>query len=201
MATPVLQPGHPARLELTDAAVVVRAACALVAAAARQQPVPPVDLGADGVRIVSGVFVSLHDPSGLLGCVGYLGTPMPLGPTLVEAARLATVDDPRFPPVTAVELPEIEVEAWLLFGLSRMPDDPALRRSLITVGRHGLELSWGGARGVFLPSVPIEQGWDVDRYLEHLGAKAGLPGDAWRQPGSRLDCFEGLCLRGRIEES
>ena len=49
----------------------------------------------------------------------------------------------------------------------------------------------GGHGGLFLPQVPVEQGWDRDEYLSTLcWMKAGLPADAWRKPGVQLYCFE-----------
>jgi uncharacterized protein len=45
----------------------------------------------------------------------------------------------------------------------------------IVVGTHGVMLVEAGHRGVFLPQVPVEQGWNRDQYLENLCLKAGLP--------------------------
>ena len=53
---------------------------------------------------------------------------------------------------------------------------------------HGLQLVRGPNRSVFLPQVPVEQGWDTARYLEQLALKAGLPKDGWR--GAELSTFE-----------
>lgn len=42
---------------------------------------------------------------------------------------------------------------------------------------------------VFLPQVPVEQGWDLTTYLEQLCFKAGLPKDAWKDTDARLFIF------------
>jgi uncharacterized protein (TIGR00296 family) len=59
----------------------------------------------------------------------------------------------------------------------------------IRVGRHGLIIERGFCRGLLLPQVPVEQGWDVTTFLEHTCLKAGLPRDAWSR-GARLKVFE-----------
>jgi AMMECR1 domain-containing protein len=58
----------------------------------------------------------------------------------------------------------------------------------IEMGRHGVVLSKGGRRAVFLPQVATETGWDRDRFLSQLSLKAGLSADAWRE-GARFEVF------------
>ena len=60
----------------------------------------------------------------------------------------------------------------------------------IEVGRHGLMISCGPHRGLLLPQVPVEWGWDREEFLEHTCLKAGLPPDAWRQEDAELVSFE-----------
>ncbi len=47
----------------------------------------------------------------------------------------------------------------------------------------------GQQSSVFLPQVPVEQGWDLTAYLEQLCFKAGLPGNAWKDKDARLFLF------------
>ena len=47
----------------------------------------------------------------------------------------------------------------------------------------------GYNRGLLLPQVPVEQGWDRDTFLTHTCYKAGLPGDAWRKGGVTMEKF------------
>ena len=57
------------------------------------------------------------------------------------------------------------------------------------MGRHGLLIGDGGRRGVLLPQVPGEHGWDRETFLVHTCRKAGLPDDAWRRAGVELLAF------------
>ncbi len=60
----------------------------------------------------------------------------------------------------------------------------------IEIGRHGLVISQGPNRGLLLPQVPVEWGWDREEFLDHTCLKAGLPPDAWRREDAELLCFE-----------
>ena len=88
--------------------------------------------------------------------------------------------------MTPAELGEIDVEVSVL-----TPPRP-IERSEVEVGRHGLALTLGERRGVFLPKVAEECGWDVETYLRSLCRKASLPEDAWQDPRARLQGFEAL---------
>jgi uncharacterized protein (TIGR00296 family) len=88
--------------------------------------------------------------------------------------------DCRFAPVTAKELPRLRIEVSALGPLR------PIRPEEVEVGRHGLLISYGGRRGVLLPQVPVEHGWDRESFLDHTCIKAGLPPDTWRKPGVEL---------------
>jgi AMMECR1 domain-containing protein len=47
----------------------------------------------------------------------------------------------------------------------------------------------GTNRGLLLPQVPTEHGWNRNTFLQQACIKAGLPADAWRR-GARLFVFE-----------
>ena len=83
----------------------------------------------------------------------------------------------------AAELGELELEVSVLSPSRKVPGPEAIR-----VGKHGVVLSKGGRRAVFLPQVAPEQGWDRDTMLDHLAQKAGLPSDGWRS-GARFEVF------------
>jgi uncharacterized protein len=57
------------------------------------------------------------------------------------------------------------------------PADP----EAIEIGRHGLVVERGSRRGLLLPQVAPEWGWDREEFLAHTCRKAGLPMDAWRR--------------------
>ncbi|SDF60045.1 AmmeMemoRadiSam system protein A [Desulfovibrio legallii] len=150
-------------------------------------PAPPQELlsGALGRRL--GAFVTLTDNHALRGCIGNILGREPLYATVWHMAAAAAFQDPRFPPLTAAEWPQIHLEISVLGEPSLCLDPQA-----VEVGRHGLVLQYAGQSGVFLPQVPVEQGWDRLAYLENLCRKAGLPPGSWQQPGARLFWYEAL---------
>ena len=93
--------------------------------------------------------------------------------------------DPRFPPVTARELGELEVELSVLTPMRAVAGPDA-----IVVGRDGVVLRARGAAAVFLPQVATEQGWNRTQLLDHLAEKAGLPSSAWRDSQAKLLTFQ-----------
>ena len=129
-----------------------------------------------------GAFTTLYVRGELRGCVGYVFPVSPLYRTIAETARAAAFEDVRFPPLTAAELPEVEVHLSILSGLQ------PIRAEEVQVGRHGLLVSLDARRGLLLPQVPIEHGWDRETFLEQTCRKAGLPLDAWRH-GATLEAF------------
>ncbi|HTY00531.1 MAG TPA: AmmeMemoRadiSam system protein A [Bacteroidota bacterium] len=132
----------------------------------------------------AGAFVTLHMRGRLRGCIGYIESPEALAEVVRKAAGKAAFHDPRFPPVTSREFHQIAIEISVL-------TPPALVKdvSLIEIGRDGLIVELGLARGLLLPQVAIEQGWDRLEFVENACAKAGLPGDAWMDPAARLYTF------------
>jgi AmmeMemoRadiSam system protein A len=102
--------------------------------------------------------------------------------TVPETARSAAFDDPRFTPVTADEVAGLEIEISVLSPL--LPINP----KEIVVGRHGLVIQKGLRRGLLLPQVPVEWGWDRETFLVQTCKKAGLPLDAWKQ-GADIQAF------------
>ncbi|MDE7242115.1 AmmeMemoRadiSam system protein A [Desulfovibrio sp.] len=132
-----------------------------------------------------GAFVTITLGGNLRGCIGTIVGREPLEETVWRMARAAALEDPRFPPLTAREWARANLEISVLDELTPCPD-PAR----IEVGRHGLALQYGGRTGVFLPQVPIEQGWDREAYLENLCRKAGVPQGSWRMPQARLFWYE-----------
>jgi AmmeMemoRadiSam system protein A len=120
-----------------------------------------------------GVFTTLYAADGLRGCVGHITADNSLVRAVAQTAVSAASSDPRFPPVTAPELPGIRIKLSVLSPLA-----PIAPRE-IEVGRHGLLVSMGHRRGLLLPEVPVELGWDRETFLAHTCRKAGLPPNAW----------------------
>ncbi len=141
----------------------------------------------------SGAFVTLSTyPRGeLRGCIGYPMPAFPLGEAIVLSAESAC-HDPRFPDLSAGELDSITVEVTVLTVPKEIIfNSPQELLDSIEIGRDGLIAESRGRRGLLLPQVPVEWGWDKAEYLDHLCVKAGLPHDSWRRPGIRVQSFTG----------
>ena len=130
-----------------------------------------------------GAFTTLYAKGKLRGCVGYPTALLPLYRTVMETARAAAFDDPRFVAVTLAEAPVLKVSISVLSPLCPIAADA------VEVGRHGLLITGGSRRGLLLPQVPVEHGWDRVTFLEQTCAKAGLPHDAWHNPQIKLEAF------------
>ena len=129
-------------------------------------------------------FVTLHNHGDLRGCIGHIEADEPLGRVIVRGAVAAASTDPRFPPVAAAELPDLEIELSLLGPLESITTPGE-----IEIGRHGLVVERGRYRGLLLPQVAPEWGWDQEKFLAQTCHKAGLPHDAWKQ-GAKAWRFE-----------
>jgi AmmeMemoRadiSam system protein A len=146
----------------------------------------PTDFDAtfDAVGIGAGVFVTLHHGGDLRGCIGHVEAVGSLAQSIAHCAVAACSADPRFPAVTPQELADLHLELSLLGPL-----EPAAGPADIEVGRHGLVVERGHHRGLLLPQVAIEHGWDAATFLEQTCRKAGLPSDGW-QHGAAIWRFE-----------
>ncbi len=140
---------------------------------------------AGGLAQPRGAFVTLHrrEDDELRGSIGTMEAERPLAEAVARMAVAAATQDGRFDPVTADELPALRIEISALGPLQ------PIRPEEVEVGRHGLLISQGRRRGVLLPQVPVEHGWDRETFLAHTCWKAGLPEDAWRRPGTELLAF------------
>ena len=129
-----------------------------------------------------GAFTTIYFRGQLHGCVGFVFPVASLYRTIAETARAAAFEDTRFTPVTREEAAELQVSLSILSGLQ------PIRPEEVVIGRHGLLISQHGHRGLLLPQVPIEHGWDRVTFLEQTCRKAGLPSDAW-QNGAAIEAF------------
>lgn len=129
-----------------------------------------------------GAFTTIHERGHLRGCIGYPLAIAPLYQTVADTAAAAAFEDPRFMPVTADELPNLSIEISVLSPLNLISAEE------VEVGRHGLVVSYNGRRGLLLPQVPVEHGWDRETFLAQTCMKAGVSPDAWKR-GARLEAF------------
>jgi AmmeMemoRadiSam system protein A len=132
-------------------------------------------------------FVTLEKHGSLRGCIGHTMAVQPLYETVAVCAVKAAVADPRFPPVSQEEISELHIEISVLTPLQTVSD-----LGEIEVGRDGLMITFGGARGLLLPQVATDYGWDRDEFLRQTCRKAGVRPDAYLSPNCRIERFQAL---------
>jgi uncharacterized protein (TIGR00296 family) len=146
------------------------------------------------------------DREELRGCIGYPTPDLPLTEAVIDAAVSAATRDPRFPPLEKGELNRIIVEVSILTPPSIIKvRNPQEYPKELQIGRDGLIVEQGYFKGLLLPQVPVEWGWDCEEFLGHCCMKAGLPPEAWILPDTRIYKFEALVFKekqpnGEVEE-
>lgn len=141
-----------------------------------------------------GVFVTISTfpERELRGCIGYPEAVYPLNEALALSAIAAATEDPRFPPMNAEELKQVVLEITILTRPEKIEyRTPEELPSLIRVGRDGLIAERGYHRGLLLPQVPVEWGWNEEEFLSQTCWKAGLQKDEWRKGKVSFYRFEG----------
>jgi len=148
-------------------------------------------------KTMCGVFVTLNKLEGsghrLRGCIGY---PYPVKDLLTavrESAQNAAFDDPRFPPVSKNEMDSIIVEVSVLTPPEKIKvEHPRDILGEVVVGRDGLIIGRGYRRGLLLPQVAVEWGWDSEEFLAQCCYKAGLPPDSWLMDDTEVQRFQAI---------
>lgn len=131
-----------------------------------------------------GVFVTLFKRGELRGCIGDIAPEEPLFRSVAKVALSSALSDPRFPPLREEELSELEIEISVLSPFKKAsPED-------LVLGRQGIYLKKGYHRGLLLPQVATEYGWDRETFLRMGCRKAGLPEDCYLDPEVELYLFE-----------
>jgi len=145
----------------------------------------------------SGVFVTLNSlhkgAKTLRGCIGLPYPTTPLVQAVIEAALSAATRDPRFPPVTPQELDQITFEVSVLTPPERVTvEKPTDYPSKIKVGQDGLIIEKSYCKGLLLPQVPVELGWNEEEFLCQCSMKAGLPPDSWLLKDTKIYRFQAI---------
>ena len=130
-------------------------------------------------------FVTIHVDGALRGCIGTLERRRSLWSVVGEMAAAAATRDPRFPPMEVTDLQAMTVEISVL-----SPDVVIHAPEEIEIGRHGLDVRRDGARGLLLPQVAVEHGFDREKFLSATCRKAGLPANAWHDDETVIRVFE-----------
>ena len=199
----VASPPSPSA-ELLDSQdrAVLQAAGRVVAAAARggSPHAASEELAPFAEVHVAGAFVTLKRDGRLRSCCGLHAERVPLAQAIVHAATRAANDDPRFPPISPTELAHLEIEVSLLEPARPVTAQGAAKREAVVVGKHGLQIVRGDARGLLLPVVAVEHKLDAEEFLQHVCLKAGLPPTAWKEDDVALATFEGRAIGGRLAD-
>ena len=171
----------PAEYSLEERKLLLEAAHEAILSALEGREIPLL-ISSAHLSEPRGAFTTLYHQGELRGCVGYPAALVPLFRTIIETARAAAFDDPRFIPVALAEASD------LCISISVLSRVKPIRADEVLVGRHGLLISEGPRRGLLLPQVPVEHNWDRIAFLEQACRKAGLPLDAWRT-GASIEAF------------
>jgi len=128
---------------------------------------PPRDLTPE-MRQQAGVFVSLHKHGALRGCIGTFQPTCPnVAQEVIQNAISAATRDPRFPPVQASELDDLEISVDVL-----SPPEPIESIAELDPKRYGVIVQSGWRRGLLLPDL---EGVDTAEYqVEIARRKAGI---------------------------
>ncbi len=136
---------------------------------------PSIDTNDPVLKENGAAFVTLKKNGELRGCIGHIVAREPLIKTVRAMAVAASSEDPRFPPVRPDELKDITIEVSVL-----TPPEPLTNPLEVRVGTDGLLIQRDYNRGVLLPQVPTEQGWNKDEYLRGICQKAGMEPTCWK---------------------
>jgi len=154
-----------------------------IEAAVLGKPMPVFEAASPLLNEKMGAFVTLTEGGELRGCIGHIVGTQALYKTVSQMAVAAATEDPRFEPLSPEELKRIAIEISVLTPLRRVSGADE-----IVVGRDGIYLEKGYNRGLLLPQVATEYGWDCYQFLDHTCLKAGLEPGSWRE-GANIQTF------------
>lgn len=153
----------------------------VVAGLGRDAAAPPPDPSTlpPALLLPGASFVTLKRLGRLRGCRGLLEAARPLAHDVWHNAWASAFDDPRFPPLAASEVDDLDIGISVLSALERvLAQTEAELLGQLVPGEHGLVIALGPRRATFLPQV-----WqslpEPAAFLGELKAKAGLPRDFW----------------------
>ena len=132
----------------------------------------------------NGCFVTIYKNGELRGCIGNFQSELPLFKEVSQMAVSSATRDPRFYPMKEEDLDDYHLEISVLSPLKKIEDTDE-----IEVGTHGIYMEKGYYRGVLLPQVATEYGWDRETFLKQTCVKAGLPTDAWQAEDTEIYIF------------
>lgn len=123
-----------------------------------------------------GCFVTIKAEEKLRGCIGNFISDKPLYRLVQEMAVAAASKDPRFYPMKEKDLLNFMLEISVLSPLQKVSGIDEIQ-----VGVHGIYMERNVHRGVLLPQVATEYGWDRETFLQQTARKAGMGPDDWKE--------------------
>jgi AmmeMemoRadiSam system protein A len=159
---------------------------------------PEVELAnlSPAVREQRACFVTLRrrTDESLRGCTGTLIARRPLAVEVVEITVQTAFHDPRFPPVTAPEVPQLHIEISVLTPPQPVEfADPDDLLDMLRPGVDGVTLKLDNRRATFLPQV-WESYPDPRVFLSLLAEKMGRAPSAWRDPRIQVETYQALVI-------
>ncbi|MBQ9026207.1 MAG: TIGR00296 family protein [Methanobrevibacter sp.] len=143
-----------------------------------------------------GVFVTINKKKRLRGCIGYPEPVKSLIESTIDVAIAAAFDDPRFPELKEEEFGDIEFEVTVLTQPELIEvAHPDQYLDEIEIGRDGLIIQKGYARGLLLPQVAPENGFTKEEFLDHTCMKAGISADSWMDESCDVYKFQGQIFK------
>lgn len=139
-------------------------------------PLPLQEVKSEKLNGNFGCFVTLKMDGKLRGCIGNFISDKPLHKLVQQMAAAAATKDPRFYPMKKSDLENFSIEISVLSPLQKIS---AIEE--IQVGTHGIYMERNVHRGVLLPQVATEQGWDRGTFIQQTALKAGMGRDDWKE--------------------
>lgn len=169
--------------------ILTRLARAAIAAKLGLEFPPPDIAGLDWLKQQGASFVTLKKNGNLRGCIGSIEAYRPLVEDIQANAVAAALNDPRFPPLSADEFNDVDIEVSLLTQPEPLPTASEEEILALLQRQHpGVVLSLGRRRATFLPQV-WEQLPDAQEFMAHLKMKAGLPPNYWH-PDMQVSIYQ-----------
>jgi AmmeMemoRadiSam system protein A len=173
----------PDEIAAEDRRFLLELARATIEARLSDRPLPCPSPDSAVLLELRGAFVTLKIDEVLRGCIGHVVGVAPLWRAVRDNALAAAFEDPRFKPLTLDELPHVRIEISVLTPLCNSAAED------VVVGHHGILVERGTSRGLLLPQVPVEFGWDRETFLDRTCRKAGLEPGCWRHPDTTISTF------------
>ena len=138
--------------------------------------VPIREVKSEKLNAMFGCFVTIKKDGKLRGCIGNFISDKPLHKLVQEMASAAATKDPRFYPMKKTDLENFTLEISVLSPLQKISSIDEIQ-----VGTHGIYMERNVHRGVLLPQVAAEYGWDRETFLQQTAMKAGMGKDDWKE--------------------